>query len=138
MNPITVSRQGDASAVLALALAMNMVLVACDGGANAQFDAYGSSSPVFADADADAFVLKASALASYYNGIEVAPGVTVNGENVVTEAAADLCGMQAVLEIAGKTQDTDYEEFINVWGPNATEVLSEAVSRLGKRGRLPS
>ena len=75
---------------------------------------------MFADADVDAYVLKAPTIAAYYNGIEVTPGVTMNGENVVTEATADLCGMQAVLEIAGKTQGLDYEEFFgafaNLWG----------------------
>ena len=85
----------------------------------AQFDAYGTPNPLFADADADAFVLKASTLAAYYKGIEVVPGTMVNGENVVTEAAADLSGMQAILEVADKAEGTDYEKFFdrvsNIW-----------------------
>ena len=43
----------------------------------------------------------------------------VNGDNVVTEATADLCGMQVVLEIAGKMEGADYDKFFstfsNVW-----------------------
>jgi putative endopeptidase len=92
----------------------------------AQFDAYGSPNLVLSDADVDAFVLKCSALASYYNGIEVAPDTMANGTNVVTEAAADLCGMQAILELAAKDAGTDYDKLFGrvsyVWA----EVTPEA------------
>ncbi len=85
----------------------------------AQFDAYGTPNPVFADADVDAFVLKCSTLALYYSKIEVAPGTNVSGETVVTEAAADLNGMQAILELAKKDANVDYGKFFarisNVW-----------------------
>ncbi len=77
----------------------------------AQFDAYGVPNPMFADADANAFVKKSSELAAYYSGIEVLPGLMVDGDTVNTEAAADLCGMQLVLEIAGKSEGVDYDEF---------------------------
>ena len=91
----------------------------------AQFDAYGTPNPVFADADVDAFVLKCSTLASYYNGLEVAPDTMANGTNVVTEAAADLCGMQAILELAAKDKSVDYDKFFdrtsNVWAQVALE-----------------
>ena len=79
----------------------------------AQVDAYGTPNPVFTDADVDSFVLKCSTLARYYNGIEIAPGTMANGQNVVTEAAADLCGMQAILELAKKDANADYEEFFS-------------------------
>ena len=85
----------------------------------AQFDAYGAPNPLFADADVDAFVLKSSTLALFYNGLEIAPGSMVNGENVITEATADLCGMHAILDLAGKTEGVDYDKFFanisNMW-----------------------
>ena len=85
----------------------------------AQLDAYGTPNPVFADADVDAFVLKCSTLALYYNGIEIAPGTMANGQNVITEAAADLCGMQAILELAKKDENADFKALFskvsNVW-----------------------
>lgn len=91
----------------------------------AQFDAYGTPNPLFADADADVFVLKTTTLASYYKTIEIAPDVMVNGENVVTEATADLCGMQAILKLAERTEGIDYDAFFrknaNVWA----QVLSQ-------------
>lgn len=79
----------------------------------AQLDAYGTPNPIFTDADVDAFVLKASTLASYYAGIEIGPGTNVNGQLVITEAAADLCGMHAILELASKIEGVDYEQFFN-------------------------
>lgn len=92
----------------------------------AQFDAYGTPNPVFTDADASSFVQKCSTLASYYNGIEVAPDVMANGQYVITEAAADLCGMQVTLELLKKVENADYEQFFakisNVWA----RVVSEA------------
>lgn len=93
----------------------------------AQYDAYGTPTPIFGDADVDAFVLKCSTLASYYKTLEVKPGVTVNGENVVTEAAADLCGMHAILEMAGKIEGVDYQKFFgnvsNVWAQTVPEAF---------------
>ena len=83
--------------------------------AGAQYDAYGTPNPMFTDADADAFVKKCSELAAYYSGIEALPGLMVDGENVKTEAAADLCGMQAALEIAGKSEGVDYDEFFTTY-----------------------
>lgn len=77
----------------------------------AQLDAYGQPNPVLADEDVDNFVSKSAALARYYSGIEMTPGMKVDGQRVVGEAAADLCGMQAILELAGKVKDFDYEEF---------------------------
>ena len=91
----------------------------------AQVDAYGTPNPVFADADVDAFVLKCSTLALYYNRIEIEPGTMVNGQNVITEAAADLCGMQAILELAKKDESTDFEAFFkkasNAWAQVSPE-----------------
>ncbi|MBR3327627.1 MAG: hypothetical protein IKG22_09940 [Atopobiaceae bacterium] len=77
----------------------------------AQTDGYGMPNPVLDGSDADAFVGKTMSLATYYNGIEVAPGIMVNGQKIVAEAAADLCGMQAILEYADKTEEVNYETF---------------------------
>ncbi len=74
-----------------------------------QFDAYGTPNPVLADADVQAFVDKTSSLAAYYKTLEISPGVMVNGENVVAEAAADLNGMHAIVVRAGKDADADYK-----------------------------
>lgn len=92
-----------------------------------QLDAYGTPNPVFSDADVDKFVLKCSTLASYYKGIEIMPGQMVDGEAVVGEAAADLCGEQACLELASKIDGFDYEKYFvdisNVWAEVMTEPM---------------
>ena len=120
---------------LVFALVMALALVACGESGDTASDSPAASSEVSseasgalagkpwvtsilqgnlpADADVDAFVLKASTLASYYAGIEIGPGTNVNGQLVVTEAAADLCGMQAILELASKTEGIDYERFFD-------------------------
>ena len=93
----------------------------------AQVDAYGMPNPVFTDVDVDAFVLKCSSLALYYNGIEIAPNIMVDGQNVITEAAADLCGMQVILELVEKDENADYEQFFtkvsNVWASVSPEAM---------------
>lgn len=91
-----------------------------------QLDAYGQPNPVFADADVDAFVLKTSTLAMYYKGIEIGPDLFVDGQNVASEAAADLCGMQANLELAKKSEGFDYEKYFrsaaNMWAEVESEI----------------
>ena len=93
--------------------------------AGAQFDAYGTPNPVFADADVDAFVLKTTTVAQYFNDIEVAPGTMVNGEQVVTEAAADLCSVHAIIEIASKMDSIDYDKLFLYYSRIWAQVVPE-------------
>ena len=78
-----------------------------------QLDAYGKPVKVFTDEDAKTFVEKSKALAAYYDTIEILPDLKVDGTNVLTEAAADLSGLQATLELAGKTEGADYTQFFS-------------------------
>ncbi len=93
-----------------------------------QLDAYGAPNPVFTDADIDSFVLKCSTLALYYNKIEVMPGQMVDGQLVIGEAAADLCGYQASLELASKIEGFDYSKYF--------ETLSHMWAHVAARGYL--
>lgn len=95
--------------------------------AGSQLDAYGTPTPVFADADVDAFVLKSSALALYYNTIEIQPGQMVDGQAVVGEATADLSGMQACLELAKQVDGFDYAKYFAGISHMWAEVMSEAM-----------
>lgn len=76
----------------------------------AQIDAYGKPNPVVTEADVDKFVTKCTTLAFCYQDIEMEPGLMVDGQNVVGEAAADLSGMQVALEILAK-EHGDREQF---------------------------
>ena len=92
----------------------------------AQFDAYGKTTPMFTDDDVDDFVRKTNELSGYFDSIEVMPGVMVDGKNVVTEAAADLSGLQAVLEIAGKNEAIEYADVFGSFAYRWANVLPEA------------
>lgn len=94
-----------------------------------QLDGYGTPSPVYAEGDIDKFVLKSSMLALRYSQIEIAPGQMVSGDMIAAEATADLCGVQACLELASKTEGFNYDEYFatisNMWAsvlsPNAMQ-----------------
>lgn len=92
----------------------------------AQMDAYGRPEPVFDEADVDAFVSKISVLAQYYSGIELHPEVVLDGQVVVAEAAADLSGMQAILEIARTSDDFDYQRFFD----NMCKTWAQVIPRM--------
>ena len=90
----------------------------------AQMDAYGQPNPVLTDADIDKFVTLTSALAFYYSGIELEPGMMANGQVVAGEAAADLAGVQVALEIAGKSADFDFAKFFDAFSNAWAQVLT--------------
>ncbi|MBR3157511.1 MAG: hypothetical protein IKF14_00255 [Atopobiaceae bacterium] len=77
----------------------------------AQSDAYGMGTPVFSDADQQAFLGKCAEIADYFSTIELESGEMYDGQHVVAEAAADLCGMQVMLDLMGKMDSPDYEGF---------------------------
>ncbi len=84
-----------------------------------QFNAFGEPTAVFTEEDAQAFVEKREALASYYASFEIMPGSHVDGTLKSAEATADLCGMQVILERARAIEGFDYEKlygsFANSW-----------------------
>ena len=77
----------------------------------AQLDAYGRPEPVFTEEDVKAFTAKTTAIADYYSSIELQPGLMANGQNLTAETSADLCGMQAIMEMAAKSEGFDYVKF---------------------------
>ena len=89
-----------------------------------QLDAYGTPNPVYTEGDIDKFVLKSSTLALRYSQIEVAPGQMVSGDMVAAEATADLCGVQACLELASKTEGFNYDEYFSTVSNMWASVLS--------------
>ncbi len=89
----------------------------------AQMDAYGRPNPIFVDEDVEKFTAKTTALADYYSSIELQPGVMANGQNLAAETCADLCGMQATLELASKSQSFDYAKFYKTMGDVWAQVI---------------
>ena len=76
-----------------------------------QYNAYGEPVSIYSSDDEQKFVERRQKLADYYSTIEVEPGIYVNGVEKSTEAAADLCGVQALLEYAKTQEGFDYEHF---------------------------
>ena len=91
----------------------------------AQVDAYGAPNPIFTEADVSKFLDKNAKLAEYYSGIELMPGVMADGKRLAAETCADLCGLQAVLEIAGKSENFDYVKFFNSMSNIWAQVIPE-------------
>lgn len=76
-----------------------------------QFDKDGNLSNWWTDEDAASFKERTDKVAAYFGSFEVLPGVSVNGELVVTEATADLGGLSCILEIVRTIPNFDYEDF---------------------------
>ena len=79
--------------------------------AGAQFDACGRPGGLFSEEELAEYLAVVDRLSAYYDGVEATPGVMLVGERVKTEAAADLIGVQLVLEVAKGLPDFDYEAF---------------------------
>ena len=91
--------------------------------AGSQFDAYGMGNSLFGEEDLKDYMEHVDRLVAYFDTIEPLPGVFVTGNSVKVEAAADLIGMQIVLETAKETEDFDYEAFYKQTAKSYCQVL---------------
>ncbi len=84
----------------------------------AQFDKNGSIKDWWTEQDYKTFKARADKLINYLNNIQV-DGKAYNGELVQTETIADTAGIKAMLGIAAKHKDFDYDKFFraaaNIW-----------------------
>lgn len=81
----------------------------------AQFDKNGNFTNWWTDKDYTAFQKRADKLANYYNGITVAEGNNAIGQQIKTEAIADMSGVKCVLGIAAHRKDFDYDKFFRAY-----------------------
>ena len=79
--------------------------------AGSQYDAYGTGNSLFGEEDLKEYLARVDKVVAYYDTLEPLPGVYVIGNLVKVEAAADLIGLQLVLETAKGTDGLDYEKF---------------------------
>ena len=77
----------------------------------AQFDKDGAFANWWTDEDYAAFQGRAAKLAAWYDGFIPVEGVTISGQQVQTEAIADMSGMKCMLAIAAGKEDFDYDAF---------------------------
>ncbi len=85
----------------------------------AQFDKDGAISNWWTDEDYAAFQERAAKLAAWYDGFVPFEGANYSGQQVQTEAIADMGGMKCLLAIGAQQADFDYDaffrQFATVW-----------------------
>ncbi len=88
-----------------------------DDGAN--YDAEGRLNDWWEPADYAAFRARAEKLTAYYDSYVPYPGGTYSGEQVRSEAIADMASMKCMLSIASELDGFDYDaffrQFASVW-----------------------
>ena len=77
----------------------------------AQFDKDGAISNWWTEEDYAAFQARAQKLADWYDGFIPWEGANYSGQQVQTEAIADMGGMKCMLAIAAQKDDFDYDAF---------------------------
>lgn len=77
----------------------------------AQFDKDGTIVNWWTDEDYAAFMARAQKLADWYDGFIPWEGANYSGQQVKTEAIADMGGMKCMLAIAAQREDFDYDAF---------------------------
>lgn len=77
----------------------------------AQFDKDGAIANWWTDEDYAAFQARAAKLAAWYDGFIPWEGATYSGQQVQTEAIADMGSLKCLLAIAAQQEDFDYDAF---------------------------
>lgn len=77
----------------------------------AQYDKDGALSNWWTQEDYDAFQARAVKLAAWYDGFIPYEGISYSGQQVQTEAIADMAGLKCILSIAAQEEDFDYDAF---------------------------
>ena len=77
----------------------------------AQFDRDGSLKNWWTQEDLEAFQARAAKLAAWYDGFIPYEGCQYSGQQVQTEAIADMAGVKCILGIAAKEENFDYDAF---------------------------
>ncbi len=81
----------------------------------AQFDAQGNMTNWWTEADYAAFTARAEKLAAYYDAMTAFGGYHVQGQNIQTEAIADMAGTKCMLGILESKGSVDYKAFFTAF-----------------------
>ena len=100
----------------------------------AQFDKDGAVSDWWTDDDYTAFQARAAKLAAWYDGFIPFEGANYSGQQVQTEAIADMGAVKCMLAIAEQQEDFDYDTFFRqyatIW--RRQELFSDIVKLAAK------
>lgn len=80
-----------------------------------QYDKDGRRNSWWTPEDEEAFRIRAAKVAKFYSAITPLAGVNYNGENVQSEAIADMGGLKCALALAGEDPDFDYQAFFRAF-----------------------
>ena len=81
----------------------------------AQFDASGALSNWWTEEDYIAFLGRAQKLIDYYNTMTAFGGYQVQGQNIQTEAIADMAGVKCMLGLLEQKGEADYRVFFETY-----------------------
>ncbi|MDR3121408.1 MAG: M13 family metallopeptidase, partial [Clostridiales bacterium] len=95
-----------------------------------KFDELGNEADWWTESDKQKFDELCKAVIRHYDGYEVAPGLTLNGESTLGENTADLGGVGCALETLEKeVKDPDYRLFFThaaqIWAGTQTRAMLE-------------
>jgi len=77
--------------------------------------------------DQKAYDKRTEAMIKFYDGVEVMPGQKTPGKTVITEAVADVTGINVCLDIASKTQGFNYKDFFTRAAQNFGAVTTQYI-----------
>lgn len=102
----------------------------------ALFNEKGNYTNWWTEKDKAEFKKRTDKMAAYYNKIIPFEGSKYRGDNVVTEATADICGIKCILSIAKNVKDFDYDKFFrsyaSVWKQIQTTARLQMLIDIGE------
>ena len=90
----------------------------------AQFDKNGRIANWWTDEDYKTFQLRADKLIKYLSSFKLNNGENYNGSLVQTETIADMAGIKAMLGLAEKHENFDYDKFFKAYAKLWKEILT--------------
>lgn len=91
-----------------------------------QYDEYGRKKVILDEGDADHYLEITDTLSDYYYDIEIMEGEYANGDQVIKEAAADLCAYQILFKMLKEKKNIDYDAVFENLSYLQFEVFSSA------------
>ena len=113
----------------------------------AKYDKDGNAADWWTAADYAAFQALCQQVVAYYDGKEIAPGVSCNGALTLSENIADLGAASCILEVAQREKDPDldllFRSMARTWASTANREMASYLTQLDVhspdklRGTLP-